>query len=338
MLHVLRRNIQKRYFQQWTLGLLSLFTLSVSIIPGISRADDYPDHAVKWLVPYGPGGGTDIVARIVTQNMSLNLKQPFVVENRGGGNTVIATLALSKAKPDGYTAMQTADQLAANTSLYTELAYTANQDFEFVSSLVKTPLVMLVRKDLPVNNMKELITYINKNDKKVTFGSWGVASMNHLTMEALAGRINANPLHVPYQGAALAINGLLGGFVDILFTDLGSALPQVEAGKVKPIAVSTATRISQLPDLPTIAESGFPDFDLYSYQGVVLPKGTPADIVNKLAAAIKVALDNPTIANDLISRGFIPSPSTPAQFKAQFIKSEKDLGDIIKSRNISLEK
>lgn len=338
MLHVSLPKKLKKYVQGLTLSLLGTLTLSTSFAPTISHAQDYPDHAVKWLVPYGPGGGTDIVARIVTQNMSTNLKQPFVVENRGGGNTIIATQALSKSKPDGYTAMQTADQLAANTSLYKELPYVANQDFEFVSSLVKTPLVMLVRKDLPANNMQELIAYIKQNDKKVTFGSWGIGSMNHLTMEALAGRINATPLHVPYQGAALAINALLGGFVDILFTDLGSALPQVQADKVKPIAVSTATRIAQLPNLPTIAESGFPGFDLYSYQGVVLPKGTPAAIVNKLAAAIKVALENPTVANDLISRGFIPVANTPAEFKAQFIKSEKDFADIIKSRNITLEK
>jgi tripartite-type tricarboxylate transporter receptor subunit TctC len=234
--------------------------------------------------------------------------------------------------------MQTADQLAANTSLYKELPYVANQDFEFVSSLVKTPLVLLARNDLPVNTMKELVAYIQKNENKMSYGSWGTGSMNHLTMEALAGQLKASPLHVPYAGAPLAINALLGGFIDLLFTDLGSALPQVQAGKLKPLAVSTATRITQLPELPTIAESGFPGFDLYSYQGVILPKGTPPELVAKLSAAIKVALDNPTIASDLNSRGYIPSPSTPAQFKAQFIKSEKDLGDIIRSRNITLDK
>jgi tripartite-type tricarboxylate transporter receptor subunit TctC len=234
--------------------------------------------------------------------------------------------------------MQTADQLAADTSLYKELPYVANQEFEFVSSLVKTPLVLLARNDLPVSTMKELVAYIQKNEKKMSYGSWGNGSMNHLTMEALAGELKASPLHVPYAGAPLAINALLGGFIDLLFTDLGSALPQVQAGKLKPLAVSTITRITQLLDLPTIAESGFPGFDLYSYQGVILPKGTPADLVAKLSAAIKVALDNPTIANDLNSRGYIPSPSTPAQFKAQFIKSEKDLGDIIRSRNITLDK
>ena len=333
------KHVRKKYsIQQWACSVLGALTMCLSITPGLTQAQGYPDHPVKWLVPYGPGGGTDIVARIVTQNMSLNLKQPFIVENRGGGNTIIATQALSKSKPDGYTAMQTADQLAANTSLYKELPYVANQDFEFVSSLVKTPLVLLARLDLPANNIKELIAYIQANDKKVTYGSWGIGSMNHLTMEALAGRLNAAPLHVPYQGAALAVNALLGGFIDLLFTDLGSALPQVQAGKVKPIAVSTAERLALLPNLPTFAESGFPGFDLYSYQGVVLPKGTPPEIVNKLSLAIKDALDNPTIANDLNSRGFIPSPSTPAQFKAQFIKSEKDFGDIIRSRNIALDK
>lgn len=328
-----KTNLKRRGFT-----LLAALVTSLSFAPSFTQAQGYPDRPVKWLVPYGPGGGTDIVARIVTQNMSTNLKQPFIVENRGGGNTIIATQALSKLQPDGYSAMQTADQLAANTSLYKELPYVANQDFEFVSSLVKTPLVLLARNDLPVNTMKELVAYIQKNENKMSYGSWGTGSMNHLTMEALAGQLKASPLHVPYAGAPLAINALLGGFIDLLFTDLGSALPQVQAGKLKPLAVSTATRITQLPDLPTIAESGFPGFDLYSYQGVILPKGTPPELVAKLSAAIKVALDNPTIASDLNSRGYIPSPSTPAQFKAQFIKSEKDLGDIIRSRNITLDK
>lgn len=328
----------KKNLQRQCLALVALVASGLSVTPTLAQVQNYPDRPVKWLVPYGPGGGTDIVARIVTQNMSVNLKQPFIVENRGGGNTIIATQALSKLQSDGYSAMQTADQLAANTSLYKELPYVANQDFEFVSSLVKTPLVLLARNDLPVNSMKELVAYIQKNENKMSYGSWGTGSMNHLTMEALAGQLKASPLHVPYAGAPLAINALLGGFIDLLFTDLGSALPQVQAGKLKPLAVSTATRITQLPELPTIAESGFPGFDLYSYQGVILPKGTPAELVAKLSAAIKVALDNPTIASDLNSRGYIPSPSTPAQFKAQFIKSEKDLGDIIRSRNITLDK
>jgi len=332
------KTILKKNLLRQCLALVALVASGLSVTPTLAQVQNYPDRPVKWLVPYGPGGGTDIVARIVTQNMSVNLKQPFIVENRGGGNTIIATQALSKLQSDGYSAMQTADQLAANTSLYKELPYVANQDFEFVSSLVKTPLVLLARNELPVNSMKELVAYIQKNENKMSYGSWGTGSMNHLTMEALAGQLKASPLHVPYAGAPLAINALLGGFIDLLFTDLGSALPQVQAGKLKPLAVSTATRITQLPELPTIAESGFPGFDLYSYQGVILPKGTPAELVAKLSAAIKVALDNPTIANDLNSRGYIPSPSTPAQFKAQFIKSEKDLGDIIRSRNITLDK
>jgi tripartite-type tricarboxylate transporter receptor subunit TctC len=332
------KTILKKNLLRQCLALVALVASGLSVTPTLAQVQNYPDRPVKWLVPYGPGGGTDIVARIVTQNMSVNLKQPFIVENRGGGNTIIATQALSKLQSDGYSAMQTADQLAANTSLYKELPYVANQDFEFVSSLVKTPLVLLARNELPVNSMKELVAYIQKNENKMSYGSWGTGSMNHLTMEALAGQLKASPLHVPYAGAPLAINALLGGFIDLLFTDLGSALPQVQAGKLKPLAVSTATRITQLPELPTIAESGFPGFDLYSYQGVILPKGTPAELVAKLSAAIKVALENPTIASDLNSRGYIPSPSTPAQFKAQFIKSEKDLGDIIRSRNITLDK
>ena len=301
--------------------LLAAIVAGIAISPSLTQAQGYPDRPVKWLVPYGPGGGTDIVARIVTQNMSTNLKQPFIVENRGGGNTIIATQALSKLPPDGYSAMQTADQLAANTSLYKELPYVANQDFEFVSSLVKTPLVLLARNDLPVSTMKELVAYIQQNEKKMSYGSWGTGSMNHLTMEALAGQLKATPLHVPYAGAPLAINALLGGFIDLLFTDLGSALPQVQAGKLKPLAVSTITRITQLPDLPTIAESGLPGYDMATWYGLVAPANLPVGIRNRLNKELQSILADPKFKDKLIAQGADPMPGTPEQFSG-LIKSE----------------
>lgn len=300
-------------------------------------AQDYPSRQIRWVVPYPAGGGADILARIMSQNMQATLKQPIVVENKPGGNTRIATQFLAKSPADGYTVMNSTDQIAANSSLYKNVGVNATQEVDYVGAIVKTPLVLLARLDLPATSVKEVIEYIKNNDKKVNYGSWGLGSTNHLTMEALAGRIGTSPTHVPFQGAAPAATALLGGVIDLYFTDLGSALPYIKSGKLKAIAVTTKERIPMIQDIPTIAESGFPDFDVFTYQGLLVPKGTPSAVINTLNKAIRVALDNPEIKNELLTRGVIPDPGTPEQFKAQVMKSEKELGEIIRRLNIVIE-
>jgi tripartite-type tricarboxylate transporter receptor subunit TctC len=198
-------------------------------------------------------------------------------------------------------------------------------------------LVLLAKLDLPVSNAQEVIAYMKAQDRKVTYGSWGQGGMNHLTMEAFAGRLNVSPVHAPYAGAAPAIKDLLGGVIDLYFSDLASALPHVKAGKLKPLLVSTKERVPMLPDIPTLQELGFDSFDMYSYQGVVAPKGLPPEVLQKFSELLRNAVNHPEVRAELSSRGFIPAPSTAAEFRKQFLESQTALGEVIRQRNIVVE-
>jgi tripartite-type tricarboxylate transporter receptor subunit TctC len=309
----------------------------MSLLGGAASAQEFPNKSVRWIVPYPAGGGGDIVARIVSPKIATAMAQAIVVDNRPGGNTVIGTQNLLSSKADGYTVMHTAEQIAANGTLYKNLKYSAEKDVEFVGTVVKTPLVLLAKADLPVSNAQETIAYMKANDRKVTYGSWGQGGMNHITMEALAGRLNINPVHAPYAGAAPAIKDLLGGVIDLYFSDLASALPHVKAGKLKPILVSTKERVAMLPDIPTLQELGFDGFDMYSYQGVIAPKGLPPEILQKWSDWLRSAVNHPEVRAELSARGFIPSSSSPAEFRKQFLESQTALETVIRSRNIVVE-
>jgi len=311
--------------------------LGLAAACGPAAAQDYPARAVRWIVPYGPGGGTDIVARIVTKKMAETHGQSFVVENRPGGNTMIGTQAVVNAQPDGYTAMQTAEQIAANESLYKDIKFTVGKDFEFVAPLVRTPLVLLARRGLPVTSPQELVAYMKEQDAKVNYGSWGQGGMNHLTMEAFAGRLGVHPLHVPFTGAAAAVKELLAGNIDLYFSDYGTAMPYIEAGQLTPVLVSTRERLPMLPDLPTAQEAGFEGFDMYSFQGVVMPRGTPRERVERISAEVRQALESRDVHDDLMARGFIPAPGAPDDFRRMVLDSQKEFAAIIRDRKITIE-
>jgi tripartite-type tricarboxylate transporter receptor subunit TctC len=331
---------KKESHQNLLLILIQFLISCVFLISSASQpsyAEDFPSKQLRWIVPYPPGGGGDIVARIVSPRVAAATSQIILVDNKPGGNTVIGTQNLLASKADGYTVMHTAEQIAANGTLYKNLKYSAEKDIDFIGTVVKTPLVLLARLDLPVSNAQEVIAYMKAQDKKVTYGSWGQGGMNHLTMEAFAGRLNVNPVHAPYLGAAPAIKDLLGGVIDLYFSDLASALPHVKAGKLKPLLVSTRERVPMLPNIPTLQELGFDGFDMYSYQGVVAPKGLPPEVLNKFSELLRNAVNHPDVKAELTSRGFIPAPSTSAEFRAQFLESQNALGNVIKQRNIVVE-
>ena len=327
----------QRNRRAWLPPIFLCFVFSALGVGLTAQAQDFPNKPLRWIVPYPPGGGGDIVARIVSPKIATASSQSIMVDNRPGGNTVIGTQNLLSSKPDGYTVMHTAEQIAANGTLYKNLKYSAEKDIEFIGTVVKTPLVLLAKLDLPVSNAQEVIAYMKAQDKKVTYGSWGQGGMNHLTMEALAGRLNVSPVHAPYAGAAPAIKDLLGGVIDLYFSDLASALPHVKAGKLKPLLVSTKERVAMLPDIPTLQELGFDGFDLYSYQSVVAPKGLPPEVLQKFSELLRNAVNHPDVKAELASRGFIPAPSTPAEFRKQFLDSQMALGEVIRQRNIVVE-
>ena len=324
--------------QRYMIALGAAGALGVSsIVLPAGAAEKYPEKPISWIVPYGPGGGTDIVARLLTNKITQSINQSIVVENRPGGNTMIGTQALLKARPDGYTVMQTAEQIAANESLYKDLKFKVSKDFSYVAPLVRTPLVLVARKDLPASTPQELFVYMKNKGSAVNYGSWGQGGMNHLTMEAFASRIGAQPTHVPFNGAAAAIKELVAGNIDLYFSDYGTAMSYVETGRIKPILVSSKERLPMLPNVPTIHESGFENFDMYSFQGVVMPEGAPKDAIESLSIQIQKALQDKEVREALMARGFLPNPGTPEDFQAQVLRAQSDFAKIIQERGIRLE-
>ncbi|MDR6858771.1 tripartite tricarboxylate transporter substrate binding protein [Variovorax guangxiensis] len=321
---------------------MRIATLSIALIAclfaaGGAAAQDYPSKPIRWIVPYPAGGGADNLARLVTQRVSQALKQPIVVDNRPGGNTIIGTQALLASPKDGYTVMHTAEQLASNASLYPELKYSAEREIEFIAPMVRTPLVLLARPDLPASDAAGLFAFLKQGGDKVTFGSWGQGGANHLVMEAFADRVGVRPTHIPFPGAAPAIQSLLGGQIDVYFSDPTTALPYIRSGKLKALLVSTRDRLPFLPNVPTVHESGYPGFDMYTWQGLVAAKGIPPEVVKTLAATVRQTIQEPEIHKELLERGFIPDPGTPEQFKASFLRTQSLLGDIVRKLNIRIQ-
>jgi tripartite-type tricarboxylate transporter receptor subunit TctC len=295
------------------------------------------DRSVRWLVPFTAGGGADIVARLVTQRLSPIMGQNYVVENRSGGATIIATQALLNAPADGLTVMSGNDALAVNPSLYPALPYRVDQDIEFATLLARIPMVLVVRPDFPARTAEEAIKYIKESNGKATYCTWGVGSLSHLTMEALCDRLGVTMTHVPYQGTSPALKDLLGGMVDFMFADVPGALPMLQAERLRPLMVSTAERSRALPDVRTAQELGFKDFNFLSWQGLILKKGVPAPIVEKLSAAARQVLQQADMQRELHTRGMDPWPTTPEQFRKQVLADAAVMKALIEKRKISIK-
>jgi tripartite-type tricarboxylate transporter receptor subunit TctC len=314
------------------------FLMALGLLAGVpATAQDYPARTIRWIVPYPAGGGADNIARLLTQRLSEQFKQTIVVDNRPGGNTIIATHALLAAPKDGYTVMQTAEQIASNGSLYPDLKYSAERDAEFISQFARVPFILLARPNLPASDAASLIAYLKANGDKVNYGSWGQGGANHLVMEAFADRIGTRLTHIPFQGAAPAIQSLLGGQIDLYFSDPTVALPFIRAGKLKPLLVSTRERLSYLPEVPTVHEAGYASFDMYTWHGLVASKGVPEAAVRALSAAVNKIMQEPAVRNELLERGLIADPRSADEFRDTFMKTQTSLGDVVRRLNIRIQ-
>lgn len=304
----------------------------------LAVAQGFPNQPIKWVVPYPPGGGSDVVARMVGAAMATALGQPVVIDNRPGAATLIGAEAVARAKPDGYT-MGTADSgtLAFNPSMYAKLPYDPASDFAFIGGLARFPLVLAVKPSLPVKNIAELIDFAGKNPDKLNYGTPGAGSPHHLAMELFRQRSRMPVTHVPYKGMAPAVQDILGGQIDLMFVDLATGLQHINAGKLRAIAVASPTRLGVLPDVPTIAESAVPGFEAYAWQAVVAPAGTPPAIVSRLNSDLVTALNSAEIRKKLADMGVEPTPTTPAQI-ADFAQAERGRWSaVIKTAGIKLE-
>ncbi len=300
-------------------------------------AQVWPNKPIKWVVPFPAAGGTDAVARAMANQLSLILKQPVIVDNRAGANGLIGAQYVANAAPDGLTALMTIASHAIAPSIYKQLPYDTEKDFIAVSLVAKYPYLITVPLSLPVNNFKEFIDYAKHHPGAVSFASSGTGSGPHLGMELLADEAGLHLLHIPYKGAAPANNDLIGGQVQVMLNNLMAGSALIKGNKLKVLAVTSLARTAALPEIPTVAESGFPNFEVVSWYGVFLPAKTPTSIVNQLSESIHLALKDKELLQRLSKDGATPIGSTPAEF-AEFFAADKAKWHKVASKlNISLE-
>lgn len=288
-----------------------------------ASAQSYPNKPIRLIVPYPPGGGTDIVARLVAAKMQQKFGQPVLVENKAGASTVIGTESVAKAAPDGYTIGLITDSHVLNPYFLPNLPYDSAKDFQPVSQLAFITLMLVANPSLKVGSLQELIALAKAKPGKLTYASIGKGTPHHMAMEWLKSMAGIDLLHVPYRGVAPALTDLVGGQVDVMFTGTSSAKPFVDNKKLVPLAVSSAKRQEAFPDIPSVAEAGLPGYDLVTWYGVVAPAGTPPEIVSRLNSGIADALNQQDVKERLVTLGVAGAASTPEEF-SNFMKHESE--------------
>jgi len=301
--------------------LLSVFGAASG---GAAFAQAFPTKPARLVVPFPPGGPLDAVGRAIAEKLTQTWGQSVVVDNRPGAGGNIGADFVAKSPPDGYTVVMGAlSTHAVNPSLYPKMPYDAVKDFAPITLVAITPNVLVVNPALPVNSVKELLAYAKANPGKLSFGSGSNGSAGHLAGELFKVDTGADMVHIPYKGGAPAMQALLAGDTQLMFDNLANSMPQVKAGKLKALAVTTAQRSKLAPDLPTMAEAGVPGFDIATWFGLLAPAGTPADVVAKWNADVTKILNSPDMRERLSAQGAEAAPTTPMEFAA-FIARELD--------------
>ena len=314
-----------------------LQSVAALALPSVGIAQSYPSKPIRYIVPVAAGGGNDMIARVVTDRWGKLLGQPFVVDNQSGGGGVIASQTTARAAPDGYTLMQGYVATHGTTPATRRIPYDAIKQFTPIGMIGATPNVLVVDANLPVKTVKEFVEYVKRNPGKVNYGSAGVGSLTHMTMELFKQENGTFMLHIPYRGIAPAINDLLGGQTQAMFPGLAAALPQIRAGRMRPLAVTGKERNPVLKDVPTMEEVGFKGFNSLQWYGTVGPAGMAPDVVKRLNETQVTVLKSPDLREKLAAEAVEPWPMTPEQFGA-FIRSEiAQWTALAKARNIQLE-
>jgi tripartite-type tricarboxylate transporter receptor subunit TctC len=313
------------------LGLAAAAALPASVRSALAQA--YPTRPVRLIVGYSAGGTADIVARIIAQRLTERLGQPVVVENKPGATTNIATQAVISAAPDGHTLLYVTAANATNASLYASLPFNFMRDIVPVAGLVEFTLVLVVNASLPVHSIGEFVAYARANPGKISMASFGVGTTSHLSGELLKLVTGIDTVHVPYRGGAPMLGDLVAGHIQMSIETSGAATPFIKGGQVRALAVSPAKRSALFPELPTLAESGLPGYDVTTWYGVLVPKGTPQPVRDKLYQELAQVLKSPDVIARLRDIGAEPGGEPPAQFAAfihaeteKWIKLAKDAG------------
>jgi tripartite-type tricarboxylate transporter receptor subunit TctC len=287
---------------------------------GTADAADYPDRPVTFIVPFAPAGGTDTLARLLAAQLQQRLGKPFVVENRPGAGTIIATNFVAKSTADGYTIMMAVSSLAIDATLYKSLPYDPAKDLALVALIARVPFVLVVNPSLPVNNVEDLIKLAK--ERPLSYGSGGIGAFHHLAAALFSNMAGIKMTHVPYHGTAPALTDLMGGYIQLMFSDLGPALPLIKAGKLRALAVTTAERFAALPDVPPLADAGVPGFDAAAWQGVVAPAQTPQPILAKLNSELNAIVAMPDISLRMADIGMNPVGTGSIEDLQKFVQSE----------------
>ena len=311
---------------------------AASLLPRSAHAA-YPDRPITLVVPFAAGGNADIVGRLIGQEIGAALKQPVVVENKAGAQGAIAAEVVARAEPDGYTLFVTAASIfVLNPMLYKKLPYDPVKDFRMLALITDLPVVMEVHPSVPAKTVAEFVAYAKQNPGKLNFGSAGTGGTTHLAGEMFRQMAGIDIVHVPYKGAGPALTDLLSGNIQLMFDSLGTALPPVKSGMLRPLGVSSSQRIADLPDVPTIAESGYPDYAVSVWYGVAAPAKLPEEVAQTIAASLNRALTDEAFRASLEKIGFPPlRPRNQADINKFIDDDRARWSGVIKSLNISLD-
>ena len=318
--------------------LAAMTAAAAAPISPLAHAQNWPDQAIRWVVPYPPGGGTDVLARTVAEAMRPSLGQTIVIENKPGASTNIGAQQVATARADGYTIMSADNAvLAYNEHLFSKLPFSPEKDFTYIGGLSRFPLALVVHPAFEAKTVKDLLAYARANPGKLNYASPGNGSPHHLAMEMFKNRTQTFLTHIPYRGAAPALQDVMGGQVPCMFLDLAAGLPVIQAGKVRALAIGSAKRVPGLPDVPTLAEAGVPNTEVYAFQGVLGPAGLPPALVARLNAEVNKALASPPVVKRMQDFGMEPLAGTPEQFRAMARSEAKRWGEIIKTAGVKLD-
>jgi tripartite-type tricarboxylate transporter receptor subunit TctC len=316
----------------------ALAALSVFAAAPVVAQQAWPARPLKLIVPYAPGGSTDQLSRAIAERLGGALGQPVVVENRPGGNTIIGAEATAKAPPDGYTMfMGSSGSLAVNPHVYAKLPYEPNRDFAYVTLTASSPLVLVVNPSVPAKTVREFVDLAKAKPGAVSFASVGNGNPLHLAGELFKSMAGVDMLHVPYNGSAPALAAILGAQVDSMFDVVLTATPHVKAGKLRALGITGPKRVATLPEVPTIAESGYPGYDASIWFGIVVPKGTPQPVVQRLNAELVKILRSDEMRQKFDPLALELMASTPEEMGAFVAKESQKWGKVIRDFNIRIE-
>jgi tripartite-type tricarboxylate transporter receptor subunit TctC len=302
-----------------------------------AQAQTYPTKPVRVIVPFPPGAGVDIVTRLVAAKLSTSMGQQFIVENKPGAAGNLGAEYVARAAPDGYTLLAAPSSIAASETLYSHLPFKMQRDFAPIAMMASAPFLLVVNPSLPVKTVQEFIAYAKANPETLTFASTGNGSSPHLTMEIFKTQAQITVQHVPYKGSGPALTDLISGQVKSMFANILSVLPQVKAGRLRALAVSSSKRSPAAPDWPTVAEAGLPGFESSTWFALLAPANTPPDVITKLNAEVAKIVQSPAIRDELLLQGAEPGSGSPAEVSAYIGQEVQKWGEVVKTSGAKIE-